>query len=786
MKKLFLGICYLIMSCTAGAQLRFSITDASNGEPIPSATIEIRGYETRVSGPDGTLVFGQLPPGEYPVEVSSIGYRPYKGRVSTQTEVIQIRLHRMNLFMNPVEVTAIRAGDRAPFAKTNLYEKDIRENNLGQDLPFLLNQTPSVIINSDAGNGIGYTGIRIRGSDATRINMTINGIPYNDSESQGLFFVNLPDLASSVDQVQIQRGVGTSTNGAGAFGASVNFSTNQVHTDPYAELNNSFGSFSTFRHTVKAGTGLIGGHFTLDARLSKISSDGFIDRASTDLRSLYLSGAYLSENSSLRFNIITGNEKTYQAWNGIPESDLNDNRTKNYSGTERPGSPYENETDNYQQDHYQLFFNHQFSPALKFNTALFLTRGRGYYEQYKAGESYGDYGLNDFITGMDTLNSTDLIRQLWLDNSFYGQTVSLQYADEQQEIIAGGGWNRYIGDHYGKVIWSQAGIPDNYRWYDNPALKTDINGFVKYQRTVADGLSLFADLQFRRVNYSLNGFRDNPDIEISNSWNFLNPKFGLTYTHGRNQFFASYAQANKEPNRDDFEAGALQQPRPEQLHDVELGWESRSARFNAGVTLYHMHYRNQLVLTGQINDVGAYARTNIPVSYRTGIELQAGAKLADWLMASGNLTLSRNRINDFTEYFDDYDDGGQKSINHGNTDISYSPAVTAAASLRITPVKNLQLVLPAKYVSRQYLDNTSTKERSLNPFYVQDIQASWSIPEKLFTNTTLRFRVMNVFNKKYEPNGYTFSYQYGGELITENYYFPMAGINFMFGVDIRL
>ena len=418
--------------------------------------------------------------------------------LAAQTDSVPLNedsLRRSALFLEPVEVIAIRASENAPFAKTTITSAAIKSSNLGQDLPFILNQTPSVVINSDAGNGVGYTGIRIRGSDATRINMTINGIPYNDAESQGLFFVNLPDLASSVSDIQIQRGIGTSSNGAGAFGASMNFSTNEVNLDAYGELNNSAGSFNTWKNTVKAGSGLINGHFTVDARLSKISSDGFIDRATTDLSSFYVSGAYITDNTSIRVNVLSGKEKTYQAWNGIPEADLHNNRRANYSGTEKPGEPYDNETDNYQQDHYQLFFNHRFSDDLSFNTAFFLTKGKGYYENYKAGESYADYGLSDFIIGNDTLAQTDLVRRLWLDNDYFGQILSLRYKHSRGLLTVGGGWNRYNGKHFGEVTWAQAGFPVNFRWYDLRSKKTDVNAYAKYEYRIATGLQLFGDLQ---------------------------------------------------------------------------------------------------------------------------------------------------------------------------------------------------------------------------------------------------------------------------------------------------
>ena len=709
--------------------------------------------------------------------------------LAAQTDSVPLNedsLRRSALFLEPVEVIAIRASENAPFAKTTITSAAIKSSNLGQDLPFILNQTPSVVINSDAGNGVGYTGIRIRGSDATRINMTINGIPYNDAESQGLFFVNLPDLASSVSDIQIQRGIGTSSNGAGAFGASMNFSTNEVNLDAYGELNNSAGSFNTWKNTIKAGSGLINGHFTVDARLSKISSDGFIDRATTDLSSFYVSGAYITDNTSIRVNVLSGKERTYQAWNGIPEADLHNNRRANYSGTEKPGEPYDNETDNYQQDHYQLFFNHRFSDDLSFNTAFFLTKGKGYYENYKAGESYADYGLSDFIIGNDTLAQTDLVRRLWLDNDYFGQILSLRYKHSRGLLTVGGGWNRYNGKHFGEVTWAQAGFPVNFRWYDLRSKKTDVNAYAKYEYRIATGLQLFGDLQYRDVVYNLGGFRDNPTLFINNHYHFVNPKFGITYNFDRTRMYASYAFASKEPNRDDFEAGAEQQPEPEKMHDIEAGVETKFNRYSWSANVYYMKYRDQLIPTGKINDVGAYTRINIPDSYRAGIELQGSVTLAKWLAFSANLALSRNKVQNFTEYYDDYDNGGQKSVYRGSTDIAFSPSVTGGAGISIEPFENARIALLSKYVSRQYLDNTSMKSRSLDPYYVQDARVSYSLPNRLFKSTDLILQVNNVFNKKYEANGYTFSYLYDGSLTTENFYFPMAGTNFMFAVNIGL
>lgn len=787
MKKMFLGICYLMISFWLQAQqIKGTVTDATTGNAIPSATVALSNIANTTTNESGQFVFTGVKAGSYTIRISSVGYETLEQNVSPGSETVSLKLRQTGLFLQPIEVRAIRAADNSPFTKTNIYLNEIKKLNTGQDLPVALNMTPSAVVNSDAGNGIGYTGIRIRGTDGTRINVTLNGIPYNDAESQGSFFVDLPDFLSSVNNIQIQRGVGTSSNGAGAFGATINLSTNEVNTDSYAEINNSYGSFNTWKHTIKASSGLIGNHFTLDARLSKLSSDGYIDRASSDLKSFYLSGAYLSQNTSVRLNVFSGVERTYQAWNGVSEADLATNRTINYAGMEKPGEPYEDETDNFQQDHFQLFLNHRLNDRLSVNTAFFYTIGKGYYEVYRADEAYADYGLPDFTIGSETITETDLARQLWLDNDYYGQIFSLQYNHLNDQFTFGGGWNRYDGKHFGKVIWAEQGVPQNHEWYNLDAYKTDVNAYAKYNRRISQALDAFVDLQYRRVLYDIGGFRDNPGLMVRNTYNFFNPKLGLTWTSDNYRIYASYSQGNKEPNRDDFEAGASQQPKFEKLHDFELGLQKRASPFTYGATLYYMWYKDQLVLTGKVNDVGAYTRTNVPNSFRMGIELQAGGQIAKWMQASANLTLSRNRIKDFTEFYDDYDNGGQKFVDHGSTDIAFSPAVTSAGTLTFLPTKSLELSLLSKYVGRQYLDNTSNKARSLDPYYVQDARLIYTLKDLLFEEASLIFQVNNIFDRKYEPNGYTYSYQSGGELVTENYYYPMAGTNIVVALNIRL
>ncbi|HEX6180412.1 MAG TPA: TonB-dependent receptor plug domain-containing protein, partial [Chitinophagaceae bacterium] len=695
-------------------------------------------------------------------------------------------LARKGLFLRPVEVLATRAGLRAPFTKSNITKEEIKQNNLGQDLPFLLNATPNVVVNSDAGNGVGYTGMRIRGSDLSRINVTLNGIPYNDAESQGVFFVDLPDFASSVNSIQVQRGVGTSSNGGGAFGATINISTHDFNDKAYAEINNSYGSFNTWKNTVKAGSGLLNDHFTVDARLSRITSDGYIDRASSKLQSFYLGGGYFGKKTQIRLNVFGGDEKTYQAWNGVPENMLKTNRTFNSAGTEKPGEPYDNETDNFRQDHYQLFFNHEINDVLSFNTSFFYTRGKGYYEQYKADEDFADYNMNYPVIADDTIFSTDLVRQLWLDNDFYGTVFSLLYNKKGTQFTFGGGINKYQGDHFGTVIWSQLGFPKDHRWYDLHAEKRDVNFYGKWQQRLHTNWQTFADLQYRNVQYDINGFRNNPTLRINNTYSFVNPKVGLAYNRTGMNAYISYALANKEPNRDDFEAGTTEQPVHETLHDVEIGFEKRLTNLTFIATGYYMYYHNQLVLTGKINDVGAYTRINIPRSYRMGLELQTIYQPVHPLRLDIGVAISRNKINDFTEYLDDYDNGGQKAVFYNETDISFSPWLVGNAAITYKPVTGLDLSLFSKYVSEQFLDNTSNKSRQLDAYFVNDLRGSYTFRGKWFKEIMVIGQLNNLFDVKYEPNGYTFSYYYNTQLTTENFYYPMAGRNFMIGLNVRL
>jgi len=685
----------------------------------------------------------------------------------------------------PLEVKSIRVSETSPFAKTNFSKEAIAKVNLGQDLPFLVQNTPSVVVHSDAGTGVGYTGIRIRGTDGTRINVTLNGIPYNDAESSMTYFVDLPDFSSSVNSIQIQRGVGTSTNGAGAFGATMNLSTNSYNPFPYLSLNNSVGSFNSLKNNLVVGSGLLKNHFTVDGRLSRISSDGYMDRAKSNLNSFYVSAAYWGDNSSLRLNIFSGKEKTYQSWYGVPEELLTTNRTYNPAGMEKLDAAYPDQTDNYTQTHYQLFYNNQISNYLKWSTALFLTKGNGYYEEYKAGVDIKEYLL--YTNPLYNSTNPDIIRRRWLGNNFYGQIASLMYEKGNNELTIGGGWNQYEGEHYGILPYPNViAIKSPIEYYRNNATKKDYTLYTKWQYKLTAQLRSFLDLQYRKVTHQINGFDKTPNLISQGKFDFFNPKAGLNYTFNNTTYYTSIAVAHKEPNRDDYETGALQKPTQEILYDWETGIQQKKSNYSWGVNFYYMHYKDQLVLTGKINDVGAYTRINVPKSYRAGIELEGVWKINDQINTSGNITFSKNKINHFTEYFDNYDTYEQKAIEHHKTDIALSPTTTASHSINFLPTNKWQFIFTSKYVSKQYLDNTQNENRILKPYLIHDLNLIWKFTSKKRWDANLQLYLINVFDNLYEPNGYTYSYTYGGVTTTSNNYYPMAGRNFWLSLKIDL
>ena len=785
-KGLFFALLAILLPVLAFAQLTFSgkVLDARTQLGLVGATVSVRSNQTLATNGQGLFSFTGLAAGNYVLKVSFVGYQAIEKTIVLPAD------GQVELFLKPsifsgdeVVIKATRATEQSATTYTNLSKAVLEKNNTGQDLPFLLNQTPGVVVSSDAGTGIGYTGLRIRGSDASRINVTLNGIPFNDPESQATYFVNLPDFVSSVDNIQVQRGVGTSTNGAGAFGASINIQTTVRRDSAYTELNNTLGSYHTQKNTLNFGTGLLNNQFTFDGRLSRIQSDGYIDRASSKLKSYFLSGAWYGANTLIRTNVFSGQEKTYQAWNGVPEAELANNRTYN-------AYTYADQTDNYTQDHYQLLYAHTFSPELSLSGAFHYTYGRGYYEEYKADQDFADYGLSPVLIGGNTISQTDLIRRRWLDNDFYGSTFALNYTPKNGlDFTLGGAYNEYKGRHFGEIIWATYASDSQIRqhYYDNDGFKTDFNVYGKSTWQRGPWVS-YADLQYRRVSHEFVGYDNSlQNIQQAVSLNFFNPKVGLSYQHNpQEQFYASLAVANKEPNRNDFvNATPASRPVSERLTDVEAGYRLSHNNFRGALNGYFMKYKNQLILTGAINDVGEYSRSNVPDSYRLGLELDASLKLSEKWAWKANVAWSRNKILQFTNYIDDYDNSTQIGTVFTNTAIAFSPAVVASGEWDYVPFKNAEIAFIGKYVSRQYLDNTANKARQLNDMLVHNLRLQYNFNLKSIKNIGLTLLVNNVFNKKYEANGYTFSYIYGGNFTTENYYYPQATRNFLISLNLK-
>ena len=670
--------------------------------------------------------------------------------------------------LDEVLVSAIRVNSKTPVSFSNLSKKEIQNRNLGQDIPILMNYMPSVVTTSDAGNGVGYTGIRVRGSDATRVNVTINGIPYNDSESHGTFWVNMPDFASSLQSVQLQRGVGTSTNGSGAFGASLNMLTDSYSEKASGEISNSFGSFNTRKHTVKFSTGLLNDHFEIAGRVSTLNSDGYIDRASSDLKSYFLQGTYVGTTTLIKALAFGGNEKTYQSWNGIDGETMLTNRTFNSAGifTDEAGQTrfYDNETDNYQQDHYQLHWNEKLAANWNTNLAFHYTKGKGYYENYKEDGDFSSYGLTPIAINGTSINMTDLIRQKWLDNDFYGTTFSANYQSNKLDFIFGGSYNKYEGNHFGKVIWARYTGPSELgdRYYEDRATKTDGTAFAKANYQVNDQWSLFGDLQIRNVNYKANS---NETGIVNDTFSFFNPKAGLNYTvNSKNNVYFSYARANREPNRTDYEGGNV---KPEKLNDFELGWRYLSDKVQLNTNFYYMAYQDQLILTGTLDDVGNPIRSNSEKSYRLGVEVDAAIVLSSTFSLRPNLTLSRNKNIDLAV-------SGQ---NYGTKDISYSPSVIAGNSLIYKPTESLQIIWLQKYVGQQYMNNIESPEAKLADYFINDLNVTYEIkPKSVFKSIVFKGLVNNIFDKKYISNGYMWDIY--------PYYYPQAGTNLLAGITL--
>jgi len=782
------------------------VADSEEGNTLPGAHVVIKDtYRGVFTDRNGQFVMEGLDPGDHTLQVTFMGFEPVEKTVTLDADKqVEIALQRRAALTEEVVVSAVRADGRAPVTYTNITKEDIAPRNLGQDLPMLLTNTPSLVASSDAGAGVGYTWMNIRGSDQSRINVTINGIPVNDAESHGVWWVNMPDIVSSVDDLQVQRGVGLSTHGAGAFGATINLQSTTLRDQTYAEINSSAGSFNTLKNTISFGTGLINDNWAFDGRLSKVESDGYVDRANADLKSFYLSGGYYGQNTMVKGVAFSGQESTYQAWYGVPSDSLDHNRTFNPAGmyTDEDGSIqyYDNETDNYQQDHYQLHLTHNISAGLIATGALHYTRGRGYYEQFREDEAFSRYDLPGVTVGDEEISHSDLVRRRWLDNHFYGLTYSLNYNDYSGlEMIFGGGYNEYDGDHFGEIIWARhAQHADiRHRYYDNNGFKKDFNSFLKTSYELYPGITAIADMQYRYVSYSFLGqawvHEEVVPLQQKEVFHFFNPKVGVNYElNPLHTVYLFGGIGNREPVRRDFtESSPESRPTHETLRNIELGYKYQRSRASFGANAYLMDYDNQLILTGEINDVGGFSRTNIEDSYRMGIEMEGRYRFNTFLTWSGNLTLSRNKIPEFEEHSDQYDEDwnwiGTDVRTYEDTDIAFSPSVIGASNFRLTPFDNFHVHVESKYVGDQYIDNTMSSDRMLDAYFINDLRLNYVIKPQQFRELEFVLQVKNVFDVQYETNAWVYKGVVGdhGLMAIDDGYFPQAGRHLMAGLNLR-
>ncbi len=795
MKRLFILFIFLSITVFSFSQYKISGKIYDNADnPITGAIVVVNSGKLYSSTNQfGAYEFRNLSEGTYTLKVQYIGFDEQSQTfILTKDSELSFHLHANALNeLDEVVVNATRASANTPIAFTNIQSSDIQENNQGQDIPYILKLQPSVTISSDAGTGVGYTSMRIRGTDMTRINVTLNGIPLNDPESHGVWWVDLPDFASSVDNIQIQRGAGTSTNGAGSFGASINLRTNKLNQQAYAEVTNGYGSFNTMRNSVKFGTGAINEHFVFDGRFSRQTSDGYIDRAWSNLKSFYASGAYFNSKTLVRVTIFSGLEETYQAWYGVPKDSLATHRTYNpYT--------YDNQIDHYIQSHYQLKIVRKFTDNLHLDVSGFYIKGGGYYEQFKENKKFSSYGMQDVIVESDTITRTDLVRRKILDNDYYGINYNVVYNTEKLNVVFGGSWNKFVGQHFGEVIWLQyaGNNKKDFLWYDNTGVKSDLNSYLKINYDFMTSLNVYGDFQYRVIDYSILGTDD--DLSIINQQhkykNFINPKVGVFYHPSKYMnVFLSFAVANKEPKRNDFiDAPTDKTPLPERMNDYELGYKLLLSKMAFEANLYYMDYTNQLIFTGEINDVGSPIVTNTPASFRRGIELVFGTKLFDFIELNANLTLSQNKIENFTEFVDNWnywDDPTTQDYqieNHlGTTDIAFSPSVISNAIVSVQATKHISFDVITNYVGRQYIDNTSSLERSLDPYLVNDALVKFSFETPLVKNIAFSARMNNVLDKMYVSNAWVYSYYYNNERGSDAGYFPQAGRNFMLNLTMK-
>jgi iron complex outermembrane receptor protein len=802
MRQIFTTAFMLLLAITAFAQhtIKGKVLD-EKGNSLAGATVTVQNSSLKQStNSDGTFVFDNLSKNRYTLVCSFVGYETVTQQAVSGKEVV-IKLYSASYSINEITVRSLRASDKSPIAYTNIDKETISKSNMGQDIPYLLVQTPSFVASSDAGTGIGYTGFRIRGTDASRINVTINGIPYNDADEQGAYWVDIPDFASSIENIQVQRGVGTTTNGAAAFGANINILSNNYAQKASGELALTYGSFNTQKATVKASTGLLNKHWAFDARLSSVTSDGYIDRGWVKMHSYYLQGGYYTDNSSIKLITFGGTEQTYHAWNGVPKDSLNTHRTYNscgYMGVDENGQPlyYTNQTDNYTQTHYQLIGAHTFNSEFSINGGLHYTRGDGYYEEYKQDQKYKKYGIASYVSGIENIETGDLVRQKTMGNDFAGAVFSLNYNKENLSAQVGGAANCYWGQHWGDVTQIK-NYPINItplEYYRNNVSKWDANLYLKINYAVLSNLFINAEAQYRRVDYSVVGKNDKWDynteemqhLGIHKSFNFFNPKAGILYKiNNLNECYASFAVANREPTRTNFtDASPTKLPTSERLKDYEAGYKFHNDIVSAGANMYYMDYHNQLILTGKLNEIGEPLSENVASSYRLGIEFVGAAKFSEHVSWDASLTLSQNRINNFKEYVDNWDTGDQQTYSYKSTPIAYSPSVTWNNAFTVS-YGRFEAKLSEQYVGKQYLDNTGSAERSLDSYFVSNLRFAYTQPVKYLRGIDFSVIVNNLTDTKYISNGWSYSYYTGGSRYSDLGFYPQAGINLLAGITVK-
>lgn len=807
-KNCFLSIFIVILFCSLplyGQKSRGSITGKvtdSSGIALPGASVIIEDIVTGVAtGNDGHYELKNIKYGSYNLRYSFTGYETLIRRISFDKDtVMDISLNESPVIAGEVIVSSTRAGNSTPLAYLNIDGARLANGDMTRDMPYLLSMTPSVVETSDAGTGVGYTSLRIRGSGGNRINVTLDGIPLNDAESQDMFWVDLPDLAASTSSIQVQRGVGTSTNGSAAFGASVNISSLTPPEEAGAEIGFSAGSFNTFRSSAKVYTGLIGDHFSMAIRGSAIKSDGYIKYSKSDIKSASVSAAWSSAKTMVKFNTLLGSERTGIAWWGVPaemlETDRRYNPAGEYTDPEGVTHYYEDETDNYLQNHYYLSFNRMINRKLTLNTSLHFTTGKGYYEEQKSDRSLEEYGLDNIIIGDSTITDEDLVQRKWMKNYFYGAVWSLVYKGRKSDITFGGGANEYVGNHFGRLLWMEnaGSLQPDHEWYRNKGVKHDVSFYGKINTRLSSMISSYVDMQYRFIGYSIKGLDDDMrDLSQNHSYNFFNPKTGLFWRNGSgSEAYMSVAVAHREPSRSNFTdaAGdAASTPKAERMIDIETGYSVNTATLVTNINLYIMKYHDQLVPTGEISNVGYTIMTNVANSYRMGIELSGTYRPVNKLAINANMTLSRNKILDFRNYFTEYNtsDWSEQNVNRnlGTVDIAYSPSFIASQEIEFMPFENLTLRLLGKYVGKQYFDNTMSEERAMDPYFVANTSVDFTKQTKSSGEISVRFLLNNLLDKKYESNAYGGMWSEDGIEKTWAYYFPQAGRNFMISIGFK-